>query len=184
MEGAISDAAIELTAAQSRAAKIEANRRALAALLHHHGDRPPEQGCSAEARRIRREIRDAVRRSVVAPIVETVEEKILSPAAMAVEAGLRKMADEARPAILAIVDEVAAQYRVPVDLLLAPPRRTAQRSVERRAQLANREAMYRCYHEACRNYRALGLHFGKDTSAIHKAAALHVARIETGEAAR
>ncbi len=40
--------------AEARARLEEANRRVLAALFAHHGDRPPEPGCSAEAHAIRR----------------------------------------------------------------------------------------------------------------------------------
>jgi hypothetical protein len=177
----ISDASIEMTAAQSRAAKIVANRRALAALLHHHGNRPPEMGCSAEALWIRRGIRAAANGSA-GVAVALAEVDASAPANS--EATIRLMAERARPAIVAIVAEVAARHNVPVDLMLAPPRRAAQRSVERRAQLANHEAMHRCYHEACRSYRALGLHFGKHGTAIRKAAALHAERIGAGETSK
>lgn len=180
MRAEISDVSIETTAAQVRAAKIIANRRALAALLHHHGDRPPEADCSAEALRIRRVVREAAGRPAnfaVEPPVTKAE----VPVAVDPEAGVRLMAEKARSAILAIVAEVAARHDVPVALMLAPPRRAAQRSAERRAQLASHETMYRCYHEACRSFRALGLHFGKHPTAIRKAAKLHAVRIGLDE---
>lgn len=174
-------ASIELSAAQIRAAKIVANRRALAALLHHHGDRPPEQGCSAEALRIRRDVGAAARRPKE-QASDVPGEGVAAPAAAELsEAAVRLMAEKARPAILAIVAEVAARYMVPTALMLAPPRRAALESVERRAQLANRETMHRCYHEACRSFRALGLHFGKHPTSIRSAARLHADRIEAGE---
>jgi len=177
----LSDVSIEMTAAQVRAAKILANRRALAALLHHHGDRAPEPGCSAEARRIRRDIREAAGRP--ARVMAAASPAVLPEPAAAgdPEVAIRRAVEKAQPAILAVVAEVAARHQVPVDLMLAPPRRAAKGSIEQRAQHANSEAMYRCYHEACRNYRALGLHFGKHATAIHKAAALHAERIGAGE---
>lgn len=177
----LSDVAIEMTAAQLRAAKVVANRRALASLLHHHGDRPPEAGCSAEALRIRKSLGPSARR-LDAPRVAA--EPVPSESAKSARPGPSDLL-VSNPAIGVALDALvvatAAKHRVPVALLLAPPRRAAQRSVERRAQLANREAMYRAYHELCPHYRALGRHFGKNHSSIRKAAALHAARIGADE---
>lgn len=173
---ALSNAAIELSAAQVRAAKIDSNRRALAALLHHHGDRPLERDCSEEARRIRQALFGGAERAGSAGEMTAGE-------AASSESAMRLMLAEARPAILAIVAEVAAKHDVPIRLLLAPPRRAAADSAERRAQLANREAMYRAY-QACPNYRALGLHFGKHSASIRRAAERHAKRMTAGEGAR
>lgn len=181
----LSDAAIEMTASQLRAARVIANRRALAALLHHHGDRPPESGCSAEAIQIRQHL-DLGRSLALAATAG-----LPVPCADA-DIVYRSAADLARDepivdaaalkaSLNALVAEVAAKHRCPVDLLLAPPRRAAQRSVERRAQLANREAMYRAYHEICPHFAALGRHFGKTKSAIQKATALHAACVGADE---
>lgn len=168
----LSDAAIEMTAAQLRAAKVAANRRALASLLHHHGDRPPEPGCSAEAIQIRRHLGQNLRLAETPVLCRDDDNVYRSAAEVARD---EPIVDPAaiQATLNALVAEVAAKHRCPINLLLAPPRRAAQRSVERRAQLANREAMYRAYHEVCPHFAALGRHFGKTKSAIRKAAALH-----------
>lgn len=168
----LSDAAIEMTAAQVRAVKVIANRRALASLLYHHGDRPPESGCSAEAIQIRQHLGKSV--PLDAPPVPCGENDIVYHSATEMERD-EPIVDAAalKAALNALVAEVAAKHGCPIDLLLAPPRRAAQRSVERQAQLANREMMYRAYHEVCPHFAVLGRHFGKTKSAIQKAAALH-----------
>jgi len=177
----LSDAAIEMTAAQVRAAKVIANRRALASLLHHHGDRPPETGCSAEAIQIRRKLGKSLR-LIVEPPVPGGDCAVADRPAAKTGGGEPTVDAAALKATLnALVAEVAAKHRCPIDLLLAPPRRAAQRSTERRAQLANREAMYRAYHEVCPHFATLGRHFGKTKSAIRKAAALHAACVAAGE---
>lgn len=55
-----------------RQERIEQNRRALARMLKHHGDIPPEPGCSAEARRIRAAMaaqeRDAALEAVISRV--------------------------------------------------------------------------------------------------------------------
>lgn len=175
----LSDAAIEMTAAQVRAAKVIANRRALASLLHHHGDRPPESGCSAEAIQIRRKLGKSL---IVEPSVPRGDCAVADRPAAETGGGETAVDAAALKATLnALVAEVAAKHRCPIDLLLAPPRRAGQRSIERRAQLANREAMYRAYHEVCPHFATLGRHFGKTKSAIRKAAALHAACVAAGE---
>lgn len=170
MNAHLTDISIEMSAAQIRAAKIVANRRALAALLHHHGDRPPEQGCSTEALRIRQVLfgRSGPEAG------ETAGEGI---------SALRVLLESARPAILELVAEVAARHDVPIPLLLAPPRRAAPDSAELRAQFANREAMYRA-HEVCQSYPALGLHFGKHPVSIRRAAQRYARRLAAAEGAR
>jgi hypothetical protein len=161
----LSDAAIEMTAAQLRAAKVVANRRALAALLHHHGDRPPEAGCSAEARRIRQHLGKG------AAIVEASSLEASEP-----------VDDPATKASLhALAAEVATRRDVPLAMLLNPPRRAAKGSIELRAQLANREAMYRAYHDVCPDFRLLGRHFGKDYNTVRRAAGHHAATMGAHE---
>lgn len=155
----VTDTAIAMTEAEIRSRRISANRRALAAMLHHHGDRPPEAGCSAEALRIRQHLGKGAKAVEVG--TRDVSEPVVDPAVKA--------------ALDAIVAEVAARRDVPLAMLLVPPRRAAQGSVELRAQLANREAMYRAYHDVCPDFRLLGRHFGKDYNTIRRAAGHHAA---------
>jgi hypothetical protein len=159
------DTAIARTEAEIRSRRISANRLALAAMLHHHGDRPLEVGCSAEARRIRRHLgKGAAKIEASSP---EASEPIEDPA---IKASLH-----------ALVAQVAERRDVPIGMLLNPPRRAAPGSVGLRAQLANREAMYRAYHDVCPDFRMLGRHFGKDYNTIRRAAGHHGATLGSDE---
>lgn len=155
--------AIALNDTISRTAKILANRRALALLLKHHGDRPPEAGCSAEAIAIRAQLRDragrnGARRQPARPLTAPVDQTI------------------AKAGIEAIVDAVAGQYGIARDALLASHVHMSPGALETRA------FQEVCWHalKAGASVSSVARVLGRDRASVRYSARRHAERLGAG----
>lgn len=149
----------------SRAAKIVANRRALALLLKHHGNRPPEAGCSAEALAIRAQLlhRGGAGRSGGG-------RRTARPAMPATDRTLAKAGIEE------IADRVAARYGVSRSEMVASH---VHMSTGADATRAFQEACWRAI-DAGASVSAVARVLGRDRAAIRYSARRYAERVGAG----
>lgn len=164
---------------ENRAANKLASRRALIAMLRHHGvkGRPgyvaPERGCSAEARAIRR-----LPSLASLPLVErTLVERIApAPEAEIVATGLPEPAawlDPPPRSVADILDRTAKAYRVSRAAMLEKRQGKSGAWLDR---LALNEAIYIAWRFTG-NFAAVGRAVGRDWTTVIHAVRQHEKRI-------